>query len=95
MKIQITDDYVMTSDTYNFILNRKVTVQKGKHAGEEALDPIGFYSRVEDLLVSLIDKKMARSTKRTLKGFLQEHRDFCAEIRSLFDKGIIQQGKKT
>ena len=44
MRIQITDDYVMTSDTYNFILNRKVTVQKGKHDGEEALDPIGFYS---------------------------------------------------
>jgi len=92
MKIQITDDYVMTSDAHNFILNVVETVQKGKTAGQTRLRAVGFYQSVEDLVEGLISKKMKQSTKRTLKAFLQEHTELVGEIRRLFRIGITGIG---
>lgn len=83
MKIQITEKYVMTSDTYNFILNEVSVVKTGKTAGQTRLTPIGYYSRVSDLVDGLISLKMRQSTKRTLESFIKEHQSLVDEIRQL------------
>ncbi|WP_257574501.1 hypothetical protein [Hafnia alvei] len=44
MQIEI-GEYVITSDTYNLILNEKKVAKEGKSAGEERLQSIGFYSK--------------------------------------------------
>lgn len=92
MKIQITDDYVMTSDAYNFILNEVQVIQEGSNAGKTRLKPVGYYSRVEDLVEGVIDRKMRSSTIRTMKGFIAAHRTLCDEIRNLFKVGITGIG---
>ena len=92
MKIQITDEYVMTSDAHNFILNEVSTVQTGKNAGKQRLTPIGYYSRVSDLVEGLIDRKMRGSLTRTMKGFIQEHTSLVDEIKRLFKVGITGIG---
>lgn len=84
MKIQITEDYVMTSDAHNFILNEVSIAQTGKKAGQQRLAPIGYYSRVSDLVDGLISLKMKRSTKRTMESFIKEHRALVDEIRKVF-----------
>ena len=92
MKIQITDEYVMTSDVNNFILNEAFVVKDGKDAGKTRLRPIGCYSRVSDLVEGIIDRKMRNSTSRTMKGFIQEHTALVDEIRRLFKVGITGIG---
>lgn len=92
MRIQITDDYVMTSDAHNFILNEAAIVEKGKSAGKTRLRPIAYYSRVSDLVEGIIDRKMRNSTTRTMKGFIQEHRALVDDIRKLFRVGITGIG---
>lgn len=92
MRIEITDKYVMTSDAHNYILNTKEIVKDGKNAGKTRLRPIAYYSRVSDLIEGIIDRKMKGSLTRTMKGFIQEHRALCDEIRKLFKVGITGIG---
>ena len=60
MNIQITDDYIMTSDAHNFILNEVATAKEGKDKGKRRLRPVAFYSRVEDLVQGIIDRHMSK-----------------------------------
>uniref|UniRef100_A0A6M3KNC4 DUF5405 domain-containing protein n=1 Tax=viral metagenome TaxID=1070528 RepID=A0A6M3KNC4_9ZZZZ len=92
MNIQITDNYVMTSDAYNFILNEVHVIETGKKAGKTTLVPIGYYPSVVSLCEGLISKKLRQSTKRTLKTFLQEHTELVDEIKGLFRIGITGIG---
>ena len=59
MEIQITDQYVMTSDAHNFILNDVQIGKTGKSAGKRRLSPVGFYKSVSDLCEGIISKKMS------------------------------------
>ena len=88
MKIHIIDKYYMTSDAFNFILNVEDAVKEGENAGTLRTRPIGFYSRVCDLVEAVIDLKMKSSTTQSMKGFIQEHAALVAEIRQLFQVGI-------
>jgi len=85
MKVQVTDDYVLTSDAHNIILNQRQIVQEGKNKGKERLVPVGFYPSVIQAVQALLTKKMLRSTKRTLKGLVTEHHELLDEIRGLFE----------
>ena len=92
MEIQITDDYVLTSDPHNFILNEVGVGKTGKNIGKGRLKPVGFYSCISDLCDGIISKKMKSSTTRTMKAFLEEHNALCDEIRRLFRVGIAGMG---
>jgi len=63
MEIQITDEYVMTSDPCNFILNEMSIVQSGKSKGDRRLRPVGFYNSVPDLCEAVIAKRLKSSTR--------------------------------
>ncbi|EFJ5474091.1 hypothetical protein A3397_002245 [Escherichia coli] len=52
--ISIGDKWVITSDQYQFILNEKKVVKSGKKAGEEWLDTIGYYPKINQLVSGLI-----------------------------------------
>ncbi|ENT6120843.1 Uncharacterised protein [Klebsiella pneumoniae] len=54
IRIEIGDKWVITSDQYQFILNEKKVVKSGKKAGEEWLDTIGYYPKVNQLISGLI-----------------------------------------
>ena len=88
MEIQITDEYVMTSDAHNFILNEVEIGKTGKCAGKRRLRPVGFYGSVPDLAEAVISKKM----KSTMKAFLSEHTQLVDEIRQLFKVGMTGVG---
>ncbi|RNW26931.1 MULTISPECIES: DUF5405 family protein [Enterobacteriaceae] len=54
LRIEIGDKWVITSDQYQFILNEKKVVKSGKKAGEEWLDTIGYYPKINQLISGLI-----------------------------------------
>ena len=92
MKIQLTENYVMTSDAHNFILNEAHSAQDGKNKGKPVLVQVGFYPSVESLCEGLISRKLRGSTTRTIKTFLQEHTELVGEITRLFRVGITGVG---
>ena len=47
--IKIGDYYIRRRDEYNLVLETRYIVKKGKHAGEEKSDVIGFFPKMEHL----------------------------------------------
>jgi len=92
MKIQITDDYIMTSDADNFILNESHIGIKGKCKGKLIISPIAFYPTITALLEGLIMKKLKQSTADSIKTLLRQHTELVEGIKGLFNVGITGIG---
>lgn len=54
IRIEVGDKWVITSDQYQFILNEKKFIKSGKNAGEEWLDTIGYYPKINQLISGLV-----------------------------------------
>lgn len=78
MSIHITigDKWVITSDQYQFILSEKKVAKSGRKAGEEWLDTIGYYPKLEQLISGLIHHHIQQSTITSIEGM-------AAEIKSI------------
>ncbi|WP_019077183.1 DUF5405 family protein [Citrobacter braakii] len=54
IRIDINNQYVITSDRYQFILQEKKTAISGKSEGKEWLDVVGYYPTIPKLVSALI-----------------------------------------
>ena len=57
MKLKINDNYIITSDTHCYILNK---ILFSKKTNEEYLQPIGFYKSLDELTLGLINREVSR-----------------------------------
>lgn len=53
IRIEINQQYVITSDRYQFILQEKKTATSGKNEGKEWLDVVGYYPTITKLVSGL------------------------------------------
>ena len=67
IRIEVGDKWVITSDQYQFILNEKKVVKTGNKAGEEWLDTIGYYPKIEQLISGLIHHHILQSRINSLQ----------------------------
>ncbi|MGU3381123.1 DUF5405 family protein [Klebsiella grimontii] len=72
IRIEIGDKWIITSDQYQFILNEKKVAQSGKKAGEEWLDTIGYYPKINQLISGLIHHHIQQSSITTLDAVAAE-----------------------
>lgn len=72
IRIEVGDKWVITSDQYQFILNEKKVVQSGKKAGEEWLDTIGYYPKINQLISGLIHHHIQQSSITVLDAMAAE-----------------------
>lgn len=72
IRIEVGDKWVITSDQYQFILNEKKVVQSGKKAGEEWLDTVGYYSKINQLISGLVHHQIQNSEIKSLKVMADE-----------------------
>ncbi|HHA1955752.1 TPA: DUF5405 family protein [Enterobacter ludwigii] len=72
IRIEVGDKWVITSDQYQFILNEKKVAQSGKKAGEEWLDTIGYYQKINQLISGLIHHHIQQSSITTLDAMAAE-----------------------
>ena len=70
IRIEIADKWVITSDQFQFILNEKKVIKSGKNAGEEWLDTIGYYPKINQLISGLIH--IQQSSITTLDAMASE-----------------------
>ncbi|HGF8674935.1 TPA: DUF5405 family protein [Salmonella enterica subsp. enterica] len=66
IRIEIGDKWVITNDQYQFILNEKKVVKSGKKAGEEWIDTIGYYPKINQLISGLIHHHIQTTTVTSL-----------------------------
>lgn len=72
IRIEIGDKWIITSDQYQFILNEKKVVKSGKKAGEEWLDTIGYYPKINQLISGLIHHRIQQSSITALDQMASE-----------------------
>ncbi|EBV3772081.1 DUF5405 family protein [Salmonella enterica subsp. enterica serovar Chester] len=72
IRIEIGDKWIITSDQYQFILNEKKVVKSGKKAGEECLDTIGYYQKINQLISGLIHHHIQQSSITALDQMASE-----------------------
>lgn len=72
IRIEVGDKWVITSDQYQFILNEKKVVKSGNKAGEEWLDTIGYYPKINQLISGLIHHHIHNSELQTLNDISSE-----------------------
>lgn len=72
MNVKI-DNYVITSDPLQYILNEQCKrSEKSKTPGETYLSPLGYYGSLHSLLVALYDKKLRASSATTVKALMAD-----------------------
>lgn len=72
IRIEVGDKWVITSDQYQFILNEKKVVKSGKKAGEEWLDTIGYYPKINQLISGMIHHQIHNSEIQSVKDMADE-----------------------
>ncbi|ECW0820279.1 hypothetical protein F3R42_14925 [Salmonella enterica subsp. enterica] len=72
IRIEVGDKWVITSDQHQFILNEKKVVKSGNKAGEECLDIIGYYPKINQLISGLIHHHIRLSSITTLDAMAAE-----------------------
>ncbi|HGL6566138.1 TPA: DUF5405 family protein [Enterobacter hormaechei] len=72
IRIEIADKWVITSDQFQFILNEKKVIKSGKNAGEEWLDIIGYYPKINQLVSGLIHHHVQHSSITALNSMAAE-----------------------
>ena len=74
MEIQINNDYLITSDSFNYILQKRGIAEKGEKIGSETLKTLGYYSTLENLFNDLISKHLKESKCKNFKEVVDEIR---------------------
>lgn len=72
IRIEVGDKWVITSDQYQFILNEKKVVKSGNKAGEEWLDTIGYYPKINQLISGLIHRQIHGSDITAIDAMAEE-----------------------
>ncbi|CAM8355032.1 DUF5405 domain-containing protein [Enterobacter kobei] len=70
--IEIGDNWVITSDKFQFILNEKKVVKSGKNTGEQCLSTIGYYPKINQLISGLIHHHIQHSEIKSLETMATE-----------------------
>jgi len=68
IRIAVGDSWVITSDSLQFILNKKKVVLSGEKKGQEYLEAIGYYSRIDQLVCGLIHFDIRASKVKAISG---------------------------
>lgn len=72
IRIEVGDKWVITSDQFQFILNEKKVIKSGKNVGEEWLDTIGYYPKINQLISGLIHHHIQHSSLTSLDAMAAE-----------------------
>jgi hypothetical protein len=79
LNIKITDKLYLRSDSYCCWLSKVSIIQKGKNAGSEREDVIGYYRHPQDAFKALLNHKIRTEDAECLKQLLvavKTHNDF-------------------
>ena len=88
VNIQLTDDYRVRVDTYNYILQKKNIVQdkESENYGKEVWHTIGYYSSLERVVDKLVDLEIRQSDLTEISTVVKLVEGIKAEIISNLER---------
>jgi len=72
INIKVGDKWVITSDSLQFILNKKKVAQSGIKKGEVYLEAVGYYPRMSQLVNGLIHFQVRDSDVKSISALADE-----------------------
>lgn len=90
IRISLGDKWVVTSDCYQFILNKKKVVLSGEKKGHEYLEAVGYYAKIEQLINGLIHFEIRISTVKEMVALSDE----VNRVSRLCQDAFLQAEKK-
>ncbi|CAI0696013.1 DUF5405 family protein [Serratia quinivorans] len=72
MEIKIGTEFVITSDSLQFILNTVKVGKKGKNEGQERYEAIGYYPTINQLVNGLIHHNIRNSSVTSIASLAAE-----------------------
>jgi hypothetical protein len=81
MKIQLNENYRITSMPLNFILEERKVKQEGKQAGEEYWKTIGYYGNLDQLLFKLFNLRLQESNVEGIQNIIEEIKTAVIDIK--------------
>lgn len=72
MEIKIGTEFVITSDSLQFILNTVKVGKSGKNEGQERFEPIGYYPTINQLVNGLIHHAVRNSSVTSIASLAAE-----------------------
>ena len=84
INIRINNEWAITSDAHNFILNRVTIGKSGKGRGKEKLVISGYFQKMEDLIDRFVDKVLYRSDCESLIEVSTLLREIKANLQKQF-----------
>jgi len=91
MRIQLTDDIILTSDRHNFILNIETVHKTGKKKGQKYLYAFAFYPTLTQAISGALNAKLKQSTAKDLKGLRRELHELTAYFRKKLDANLKEK----
>ena len=90
MELRLTDDYRLTTDAYNYILQKRRVIQdeESENFGKESWSNVSYHGRFKDVISKLIDLEIKQSDVTDLQEledliFMVE-RDISLELERAF-----------
>lgn len=81
MNLQVGENYLLTADTYNIILNKRYKKQtKEGEPAQYGWQQSAFYSTIEKAFLGLLEKKIKESDVATVNELIEEIRLAKSEI---------------
>ena len=90
MEIKLHDDYRLTSDRYQYILQERKVPQKGKNIGKEYWDNIGYYSKLQNALDDYIDMRVKLSDVKSITEIINHLKELKKEVKDLMEVTILE-----
>ena len=90
MEIKLHDDYRLTSDRYQYILQERRISQKGENIGKEYWGNIGYYSNLQIALDDYVDKRVKLSDVKSITEIINHLKELKKEVKDLVEVTILE-----
>lgn len=70
MKIRISEDYMIETDPFCWMVKERSVVKEGKNAGKELWKAVGYYGTLSQAITGLSDRAVRVSDAETLEQAL-------------------------
>jgi len=70
-RVELFDNYVITTDSRQYILAQPVVRANGKHAGVEVMSDPRYFSSLKHVLKHFIETELRKSNVKTLKEVIE------------------------
>lgn len=85
MNIRLNEDYQLTSDRLQYILQERKVPEKGKNIGKEYWDNVGYYSKLQNAIDDYIDMRVRASDAKSIAEIITHIKELKKEIIALVE----------